>query len=603
MYLKKITKNNVTRLYYYESSYDPNTKKVKQKCIESLGTLEELKKTHNDPVDFYKKEALRLTKEKSAARSVSITIDMNKKLDTNENNQKNVGYLFLKEIYKQLKLDKFWKQVASKHNFEYDIEKIFRLLVFSRVLYPGSKKKTFEIKESYFETYEDFTLDDIYRALDVIAANQENLQKWIFNQSDKIFPRDMSVSYFDCTNYYFDIGKADIDKYDEDGNIIDKNGNPTNASYRKRGPEKNHRPDPIVEMGLMMDKNGIPLAYDLFPGNESEKKHMIPIINRIKHDFADTRTIYVADRGLNTSDNIYYINGDKNTDNSSVDGYLYGQSVRGADSTFKEWLLDQSDYIFTDVVVDEKTVSFKHKSRCVDKKLTINLPLDNAKGQKTKTVYVKQKQMVYYSEKYARKQKHDRDLMIARAMDMISNPRNYDRITSKGSASYVCNLNFDKKTGEIIADRNLALNTEKIAEEEKYDGYYSIVTSELEMSDLMMRDVYRGLSKIEDTFRVSKTDFKSRPIYVNTNDHIDAHFATCFTALVLMRLLEKKLNEKYPLGRILESLRNYNCTELENGTWMFIYYDEILEYCSELFGIELNSKYRTQEQMRRLLKY
>ena len=163
-------------------------------------------------------------------------------------------------------------------------------------------------------------------------------------------------------------------------------------------------------------------------------------------------------------------------------------------------------------------------------------------------------------------------------------------------------ITFDKTTGEIIEDKILQLNIEKIMEEEKYDGYYSIVTSELKMSDVEMREVYRGLARIEETFKISKTDFESRPIYVRTNEHIDAHFATCFASLVLIRLLQTKLNNKYPVKRILDSLSNYNCVNLDTNTWQFIYYDEILQECETVFNIELNNKYRSQLQIRRLLR-
>ena len=194
--------------------------------------------------------------------------------------------------------------------------------------------------------------------------------------------------------------------------------------------------------------------------------------------------------------------------------------------------------------------------------------------------------MVYYSEKYAKKQKADRDAMIARATDLIAHPEKYDRVTARGSASYVVNIAYDKTTGEVITSRSMYLDLDKIADEEKYDGYYSIVTSELNMSDLEMREIYRG-----------------RPIYVRLNEHIDAHFATCYMALVLIRLLEVKLGHAFPTGRILASLKSYNCTHIGKNEWQFTYYDEILEACSKAFGIELNNKYLEQLAIRRLLKY
>ena len=356
-------------------------------------------------------------------------------------------------------------------------------------------------------------------------------------------------------------------------------------------------------MGLLMDKNGIPIAYDLFPGNESEKVHMRPIINRVKNEFDDCRIIFVADRGLNTSDNIYWLNGDNKGDNNERDGYVYGQSVRGADAEFKEWVL--GDGYTSEKVIDDVNgeITFTHKSRIHPKELHVNVTKPGSKKPSKKTVRVDQKQMVYYSEKYAKKQKADRDAMIARAQDLIKHPKKYDRINSKGSASYVKNIAFDKTTGEIVDSKNLFLDEEKIAEEEKYDGYYAIVTSELGMSDEEMRRTYRGLAKIEDSFKVTKTCFESRPVYVRTNDHIDAHFATCFLALVLIRLLEHKLNHAFPTGQILSSIKKYNCTHVDTNHWQFTYFDEILKACGEAFDMELNKKYRTQQEIQRLLRY
>ena len=211
--------------------------------------------------------------------------------------------------------------------------------------------------------------------------------------------------------------------------------------------------------------------------------------------------------------------------------------------------------------------------------------------------------MAYYSERYAKKQKADREAMIARAKDLILHPRKYDKVTSAGSAAYVLNIAFDKTTGEIVEGKALQLDEEKIREEEKYDGYYSVVTSELKMSDFEMHDVYRGLAKIEDTFKISKSDFKTRPIYVSTNDHIDAHFSTCFTALVIIRLLQAKLGNKYSVKRILDSLRSYVCAPIETNLYQFFYYDDVLADCNKEFGIDLQNRYRSLSEIRRMLRY
>jgi len=602
MFLKTITKNDVARLYFYESYYKDG--KVKQRMIEPIGRLDDLKKTYDDPVAHFKKLAEEQTEEKKGCKTIPISIDIDSVLDKGEDNLKNAGYGIIKEIYLELELDKFWRWKARGRSFKYNAELIFRLLVISRVLFPGSKKDTFEKKGIYFEKIDGFSLDDVYSALDFIDENHEALQKWIYRCSEKIVKRDLTVAYFDCTNYYFDIGRPDVDMLDDKGAPVDKDGNKVEAKYRKRGPEKNRRPDPIVAMGLLTDRNGIPLAYDLFPGNESEKVHMRPIINRVKNDYTDSRIIFVADRGLNTSDNIYFLNGDNKGEINRRDGYVYGQSIRGADEEFKKWALLSNGYL-TDKLKDDdgNEIVFTHKSRIYPKKLNVNLTIPGSKKKKKKTVLVDQKQMVYYSEKYAKKQRRDRAVMVERAKDLIKNSKKYDKVTSAGSASYVINIAFDKTTGEIISDKALLLDTEKIAEEEKYDGYYSIVTSELNMSDFELRDTYRGLARIEETFKISKTDFASRPVFVRTNEHIDAHFATCFTALVIIRLLQARLANKYPIGKILNSLRKYNCVNIGANIWQFLYYDEILEACGNEFNIQLNNKHRSRLQIKRMLRY
>ncbi|MGF6991654.1 transposase [Lachnospiraceae bacterium PM6-15] len=605
MYLNKQKKSNGDMYLSLREKYHVPKVGSREKTIESLGYLSELKKTMDDPIAYYTQYAKDQTAKKKTEKSKTISIDTNEKLAIGTNDVKNVGYGILKLIYKELELDKFWNWKTKNRKMKFNTDQIFRLLTFSRALQPGSKRYTLNHKDIFFESFDGFDLDDIYHALDVIAEHQQDLQEWIYEHSRKLCDRDMSISYFDCTNYYFDIGRPDVDLLGVDGNPVDKEGQPTSAKYRKRGPEKNHRPDPIVEMGLLMDRNGIPIAYDLFPGNESEKVHMRPIINRVKERFENCRVIYVADRGLNTSDNIYWLNGNNKGDLNTRDGYVYGQSVRGADAEFKSWVLSggyHADKVASNTD-DDTPITFLHKSRIHPKVLQVNVTKPGQKKPAKKKVVVDQKQMVYYSEKYAKKQRKDRATMLERAKDLIKYPKKYDRITAKGSASYIRNIAFDKSTGEIVDGEILELDIEKIKEEEKYDGYYSIVTSELGMNDLEMRDVYRGLAKIEDSFKVTKTYFEARPIYVWLNEHIDAHFATCFLSLVLIRLLENKLDYAFPTGQILESLRGYNCTHLDTNTWQFTYYDEVIDACAKAFDLRLNDKYKTQQEIQRLLRY
>lgn len=467
-----------------------------------------------------------------------------------------------------------------------------------RIIYPASKKATYDERSRLYESFGNYELEDVYRALDIISAHDTELQKWLYDHSCISYKRDMSISYFDCTNYYWDVSRPDIDELDEDGNVLQ-------LKYRKMGPEKNNRKDPIVELGLLMDSSGIPLAYDLFPGNESEKVHMLPIINRARGEYGFSRTLCVADRGLNTSDNIYYLNGNNKGDRNNRDGYVYGQSVRGADEEFKAWVLKQEDYIDTPIdnaYVSDNTVDngiFRHKSRIYPKKLKVHV--ETKDGIKQKTITVDQRQMVYYSAKYAKRMAETRNRQVARAKDLIAHPKKYDKVAAKGASGYVINLSFTKD-GEII-DKHLVLDEDKIYEEAKYDGYYSIVTSELNMSDEQIREIYRGLIHIEDTFKLTKSELDTRPIFVRTNEHIEGHFSTCYTALVLIRLLEQKLGNRYPVGRILEALREYNCLNVDQNLFIMPYTNEILYEIGKLYGVDLTEKYKTANALRRLLKY
>lgn len=604
MYLYKQKQKNGDLYLAIKEKYHVPGAGSRERTVEKIGYLSELKKKYDDPVAYYSQYAKDLTrKKKEEGEKQIVSIDMTEILEIGTMDTRNVGYGILKFLYRDLELDKFWNWKTRGSRAEYSVDQIFRLLVIARTLHPGSKRSTLNHKNTYFENFGDFSLDDVYHALDVIAEHQEALQTWIFEHSKKLCERNLSTSYFDCTNYYFDIGRPDADILNEEGVPIDSNGNAVPARYRKRGPEKNHRPDPIIEMGLLMDRNGIPVAYDLFPGNESEKVHMRPIINRVKQELGCGRIIFVADRGLNTSDNIYWLNGDNKGDTNKRDGYVYGQSVRGADAEFRSWVL--SDGYRSEKVEDDtgRMVTFRHKSRIHPKELHVNVTKPGQKKPVKKTVVVDQKQMAYYSEKYAKKQKADRDVMVARAKDIINHPKKYDRLTAKGSTSYVRNIAFDRSTGEIVDGNALELDEEKIREEEKYDGYYAIVTSELVMDDIQLRKIYRGLAKIEESFKITKTCLESRPVYVRLNEHIEAHFATCFLSLVLIRLLEEKLGKRFPAGRILESLKNYNCTHLDSNRWQFTYYDEILDACASAFNVRLNMKYRTQQELRRLLRY
>ena len=568
--------------------------KVKQKVYQKLGYLDDLKKEFDDPITYYKNYVNELKKEFET--KITTTFDLNKDNDF-EDDTFNIGYAYLKKLFQDLDISSVLKKKQYSTNIEYSLSKACELLTYSRILDPGSIKYTYEHKNQFFEPF-DLSLDDLYRSLTPLLDCKENIFKTIWENTKVKYNRDASTSYYDCTNYYFEIEYDDEDIKNEDGEIIKK-------GLRKRGPEKNHRPDPIVEMGLLIDKQGFPISYNLFPGNTSEKETLIPEIHNIKRRHNIDKVIVVADRGLNCSDNMYKLSG-LDLDKENRDGYVYGQSVRGADSEFKEWIL-KDDYKI-DKITDEdgNEIIFKHKSRIYPKKMYItrdDKDLTKSGNVKKQTIIVDQKQMVYYSQKYADKQKRDRQMVIEKAKDLIKNPSAYTRATSYGAAGYINNIKFDKETGVVSDGCKLSLNEEKIKEDEKFDGYYSIVTSEEHLSDLELRNIYKGLSKIEETFKITKSEFNARPINVRLEDHIDAHFLICFISLVIIRLLQSEINDRYTIKNLLEKMRNFKCTHETGNIYKFIGYKPEIQYLNRKLQLKLDKKYDKRENIKKIFKY
>ena len=295
MFLKQSKSHN--RIYLsFVQGYRDETGKIKHKTIKKIGYLDELEKQFDNPIEYFKN----IAKEKNSIEITEYTIkNLNTKTIDENVNSKNLGYIVLKKIYKELQIDNFLSNEQKKLKMQYDLNKIFELLIFSRILFPGSKNETFNNKDVFFEKF-DFSLKDLYRSLDYFNDFKDDILKLIWDNTKDKYNRDTSISYYDTTNYYFEISYNDEDLIDENGTILEK-------GYRKKGPSKEHRKTPIISMGLLMDKIGIPLSYDLFPGNESEKLQMRPALNSTKAKYGIERTIIVADRGQNTSDNLVFI--------------------------------------------------------------------------------------------------------------------------------------------------------------------------------------------------------------------------------------------------------------------------------------------------------
>ena len=605
MYLKVCPAYKGKIYLSYVQGYRDENGKSKQKTVEKIGYLTDLEKIYDDPINYFRK----LIKDKTEEEINKLIIDNLKSQKIDKNSvTKNLGYFVLKKIYKELGISNLLKEKQKLLKTDYVLDDILSMLVYMRILKPGSKKDAYDNSNILFDKI-DFSLDDVYRCLTNLTPLQHEIQKTIWENTKDKYNRDTSKTYYDCTNYYFEIEYNDDDIFerDEKGEVIlDKDGLPKikQKSYRKRGPEKNHRPDPIIEMGLLMDASGIPLSYNLFPGNESEKLSLVPNFNKIKNDFNLGRTIVVADRGLNTSDNIIKISGTSLEQALKYNGYVYGQSVRGADDEFKSWVLS-GDYR-TDIIKDDddNEIIFKHKSRIHPKKMYVTRD-DKGKtksgNKKREYILVDQKQMVYYSQKYADKQKRDREMIIKKANDLINHPELYTKATSYSVAGYVNNLKFVKGTGEVADASNLSLNIERIKEEEKYDGYYSIVTSEEHLSDIEIRNIYRGLSKIEETFKVTKSGLEARPVWVSRADHIESHFLTCFIALVIIRLLEIKLNNKYSFKKIIETVRNYTSNHIVHDVYLQGFRNNLIEDIENVFSTDLSRKFLTLSEIKKIL--
>jgi len=561
MYLKKSYNKDSGRTYLsIAQKYRHPVKKVStDRNVKSLGYLDELEKKYDDPVAHFRQMAKKMTEQDSARKKVALNINMDEELPEDRSLRKNLGYAAILKIYHDLKLDDFFKNRARNKNFKYNTNSIMTLLVVSRLLSPGSKKKAFEEKSRYFERF-SFTLADIYRSLSHYGSLEIELQQYLNEMINKRYKRNTSTIYYDVTNFYFEIDKAD--------------------DLRKYGKGKEGHHNPIVQMGLAMDADGIPIHYRIFEGNKLDKETFRTVIGEVRRKYGTGRIIVVADMGIITGDNIYYLTG-KNNDN----GYVFSFSVRGATDAFKQYILDDKGYAGADGRPAGENASFKIKSRIISRDINVSV---KSGGTVKKVVY--EKQVVFWAKKYACKAAAQRSELVKKAMEFADNPAKYDRATSYGAAKYVKDVDFDKDTGEILMGRKTCFDFEKLAEDEKYDGYYAIVTSELDMADSEIIDTYRGLWEIEETFKITKGTLEARPVYVSREDRIGAHFLTCFIALVIIRLIQKKTGRKYSAEKIVSCLNNISCSNEQDNIYLFDYRSRVSDDIGAAMGIDFTKK-------------
>lgn len=564
MYLKKSTYKGTGRTYLsiVHGYWDNASKQSRTRTIKKLGYLDELEKEYEDPIAHFKKVVEEMNKQWTTDNTpATISIDLKEPVDEGQVNRKNFGYVAISKIYHQLGLHTFFINRSRNLKVEYNTNNIMKLLIFGRILEPGSKKKTFENKVRYFEN-SDFSLDDIYRCLTHVNRHRDNLQHFLHGKIKEQYGRNTELVYYDVTNYYFEIDEPD--------------------ELRKKGVSKEHRPDPIVQMGLFVDTRGIPISYRLFPGNAPDKTTLIPLLAELRREYDLGRIIVVADKGLNTARNIYYNNGLKN-------GYVFSQTVRGAHKELKDYVLSEENYVW-------RGEDYKKKSRLYPREITIT---DNGKQKK---IRIDEKQVVFYSRDYDRRAKAERAPAVLKARELVGNPAKYNKATSYGAAKYVKNFEFDKETGEILTSKHLPVfDEEKLKEEEKFDGYYAIVTSEFKKTDEEIIEIYRGLWRIEESFKVTKSNLEARPVYLSREDHIQAHFLTCFIALVIARIIQHRINNMYSITKIIESLNRISCSHIKENYYLFDYTDEITDTIGAALSLDFSKKFMRLKDIKNIL--
>ena len=557
-----------------QKSYRNTEGKPAKRTIKSIGYLDELEKQYDDPIAHFRELARQMTEEDKVNRRLNLTIDLDEELKHGAVGTKNFGYVLPLKIYHQLGIDKFLKGKALSEASEFNTNSIMIMLVMTRLLMPGSKKANFEARNKFFERF-DFTLDDVYRSLGHFDKISKELQRHIYESIRATYGIDTSVIYYDVTNYYFEIKKPD--------------------DFRKFGLSKEKRKRPIVQMGLATDRGGIPLHYEVFRGNMSDKETFRSVIGDVRKNYDTGRVVVVADMGIITGDNIYYLVGE-NTDRPK-NGYIFSFSVCGGTDLFKEYVLDETGYLDLDKdgkLPDDET-DFKIKERKIPRE--INVTMQNGKTKK-KTVH--EKQVVFWSRKYFNRARSERAEIISKAEALIANPERYSKATSYGAASYVGNINYDKETDEVIG-KSLFLDTAKIQEQEKYDGYYSIVTSELDMPTDKIIDTYRGLWEIEDTFKLTKSDLEARPVHVQSKESINAHFLSCFIALTILRLIQKKTDKAFSSAKIIECLNKIECINEFENIYLFGYRSNISDRLGEAFDIDFSKLRLSLASIKKLL--
>lgn len=555
---------NATSLYACKSIYVDG--KHTSKVVEKLGTYEEIQERLNggDPIAWAKEYIAELTrKEKEENKEIRLSFSPAKQIAKDEQRTYNGGYLFLQQIYHQLGLHKICKEISAKYKFDYDLNSILSRLLYGRIIHPASKYSTYELSSTLLEA-PAFQSHDMYRALDVLSKETDFIQSSVYNNSKSICKRKTGVLYYDCTNYFFEIEQED--------------------DLRKYGVSKEHRPTPIVQMGLFMDSDGIPLAFDIHRGNTNEQTTLRPLEEKIIQDFEVSQIVICTDAGLSSTTN-------RKFNNIQDRAFITTQSIKKLKSHLKSWALDPKGW------------------KCTQNDQTYNLDTLDEEKDKTKLYYkerwikeddLEQKLIVTFSLKHRDYQRAIRDGQIERARDVISShPSKLDKRNPNDFKRFIRTITCTKD-GEVSTQSLYTLKEDVIAKEARFDGFYGLCTN-LEDPAIEIVKVNQKRWEIEECFRIMKSEFKARPVYLSREDRIKAHFTTCFLSLILYRFLEKKLDNKYTCQEIIQGLRNMNFFAVKGDGYIPAYTrTNFTDDLHQAFGFRTDYQIIPQKNMKKI---
>lgn len=552
---------------YIKQSYRTENGRTSTRTIANLGRLQDIKNDHPDDYEEWIKAQIKMYEDKSKESSeIIIKYNSEKKIEKDCINCYSGGYLFLQKIYYDLGLDKICSSISNNYKFEYDLNEILSSLIYSRILYPSSKSGTFEYSKTMIENSK-FELHDIYRALDVLAENQELIQEKVYKNSLKLGARRDKVIYYDCTNYYFEIESE--------------------SGIRKYGVSKEHRPNPIVGMGMMMDADGIPLAFDIFDGNKNEQVTLRPLEQRIINDYGNSKFVICTDSGLSS-------NANKKFNDIQDRAFITAQSIKKMNKVQKEWALssngwhllkDNREYDIDEILKDENK-RHKYRNQVFYKEQWYNV------------ANVDQRFITTFSIKYFDYQRHIRAEQIERAERAIKSADKNER-TRKTDYKRLIKKVSVTEDGEVAEKKVYAINEDLIADEEQYDGFYCVATN----LDDPAPEIVKVNSKrweIEESFRIMKTEFKARPVYLSLENRITAHFLTCYLALMILRYVEKTVGPGFTYEEIIKKLKEMNFQKTSQGFIPLYTRNETTDVLHDKFGFRTDYEILPPERIRQI---